>query len=83
MSEFIVKTADMWKHCGEELPPVGQTVEVLCTMITRASIVSLEPTQQWKQDQDVSEAVTEVKLWREIDEQRVCEVESPKDPEAV
>ena len=65
MSEFIVKTAHDWKHSGEELPEIGKTVEVLCTMITKASLVGTEPTQQWMQEGDMSEAQTEVKLWRE------------------
>lgn len=64
MSEFIVKTAETWKSVTEELPEIGTTVEVLCTMITQASLVSLEPKQMWNQDQDMSEAQTEVKLWR-------------------
>ncbi len=68
MSEFIVKTAQDWRHCDEQLPEVGKTVEVLCTMITRASLVGTEPRNMWQQDQDYSEAQTEVKLWREIDE---------------
>ena len=68
MAEFIVKTAHQWKSCTEELPEVGKSVEVLCTMITQASLVSTEPKQMWNQDQDMSEAQTEVKLWRDIEQ---------------
>lgn len=68
MSEFIIKTTATWKSCTEELPPVGQSVEILATMITKASLVGTEPKQLWNQDEDMSEAQTEVKLWREIDE---------------
>lgn len=81
MSEFILRTAEDWKHASEELPPIGKPIEVLCTMITRASLVGTEPTPMWKQEEG-SDMATDVKLWREC-EQRVCEVESPSAPEAV
>lgn len=68
MSEFIVKTAQDWHSISESLPEVGKPVEVLCTMITRASLLTADPKQTWTQEQDISEAHTEVKLWREIDE---------------
>ncbi len=68
MSEFIVKTAKDWKHSETDLPEVGKTVEVLCTMITKASLVGTDPKQLWQQEQGMDEAQTEVKLWREIDD---------------
>ena len=68
MSEFIVKTAQDYKSINEELPEVGKTVEVLCTMITRASLVGLEPKQMWQQEGTMDEAQTEVKLWRELEQ---------------
>ncbi len=64
MSEFIVKTAQEWKHAGEDLPEIGKTVQVLCTMITKATLVSTEPDQTWKQEEG-AEMETTVKLWRE------------------
>lgn len=68
MSEFIVKTEKEWKHINEALPEIGKTIEVLCTMITKASLNSCDPVQ-WEQKQDITEAYTEVKLWREIDDE--------------
>ena len=68
MSEFIVKTAQQWKSATEELPEVGKTVEVLCTMITKASLVGLDPKQMWQQEGTMDDAQTEVKLWREIEQ---------------
>lgn len=82
MSEFIVKTVEEWKSATEELPPIGKPIEVLCTMITKASLVSTEPMPQWKQEEN-AEMATEVKLWREINERQVCEVESSESPKAV
>ena len=82
MSEFIVKTLDDWKSDSESLPAIGKPIEVLCTMITRASLVATEPVLQWKQEEG-AEMETVVKLWREVDERQVCEVESPPAPEAV
>lgn len=67
MSEFIVKTTQEWHSCTESLPEVGKTVEVLCTMITKASLVGTEPKEMWQQEQEMSEAQTEVKLWRHCD----------------
>lgn len=68
MSEFIVKTVQDWHHCNEKLPEIGQTVEVLATMITRASLVGTDPQSVWAQEQEMQDAQTEVKLWREINE---------------
>jgi len=68
MSEFIVKTAQQWKSATEELPEVGKTVEVLCTMITKASLVGLDPKQMWQQEGTMDDAQTEVKLWRELEQ---------------
>lgn len=67
MSEFIVKTQADWHNVIESLPDVGKTVEVLCTMITKASLLTVDPKQTWTQEQDMSEAETEVKLWRECE----------------
>lgn len=66
MSEFILKTQHEYKNITEELPPIGKPVEVLCTMITRASLVGTEPKPLWQQEPD-AEMETEVKVWREID----------------
>lgn len=67
MGEFIVKTQQEWHSITESLPEVGKTVEVLCTMVTKASLLSADPKQMWNQEQDMSEAQTEVKLWRELE----------------
>lgn len=67
MSEFILKTAQEWHSIEEKLPEIGKQVEVLCTMITKASLLSTDPKQMWNQEQDISEALTEVKLWRECE----------------
>ena len=67
MSEFIVKTQADWQSVTEKLPEIGKTVEVLCTMVTKASLLSADPKQTWTQEQDMSEAHTEVKLWRECE----------------
>ena len=82
MSEFIFRSANDYKNINEELPPIGKTIEVLCTMITKATLTGVEPNAQWTQVAG-ADMLTDVKLWREIDEQRVCEVESPQNPEAV
>jgi hypothetical protein len=66
MSEFIVKTTQTWKPLHEELPEIGKSVEVLCTMTTKASLISADP-QLWQQDGTMDDAHTEVKLWREIE----------------
>ena len=42
MNEFIMKTKHAWHHAAEDLPPIGQVVEVLCTIITKASLLSLD-----------------------------------------
>jgi|GEM_PF-7043466 len=68
MSEFIVKTTQAWKSATEELPEIGKTVEVLATMITKASLVGTDPKQMWNQDEEMAEANVEVKLWRYLDE---------------
>lgn len=67
MSEFIVKTTAEWHSATESLPEIGKTVEVLATMITKASLLSTDPKQMWQQEQDAADAQTEVKLWRECD----------------
>lgn len=67
MSEFIVKTPGEWKVMKDELPEIGKPIEVLCTMITRASLVGTEPTPQWMQEEG-AEMMTDVKLWRECEQ---------------
>lgn len=65
MSEFILKTQNDYKNVTEELPPIGKPVEVLCTMITRASLVGTEPKPLWQQEEG-AEMETDVKVWREL-----------------
>ncbi len=64
MNEFILKTEQVWRNAAEDLPPIGAVVEVLCTMTTKASLLSLDPNM-WTQES--TEVHTEVKLWRELD----------------
>ena len=64
MSEFILKTEKTWRNATEDLPPIGQVVEVLCTMTTKASLLSTDPNM-WNQES--TELHTEVKLWRETE----------------
>lgn len=68
MSEYIIKTVKDYKHLDDGLPEIGKTVEVLCTMVTKASLVGTDPKQMWQQEGTMDEAQTEVKLWREIDD---------------
>ena len=68
MTEYRLQTEDGWNYIGESLPPLNESVEVLCTMITKASLISLEPKDMWQQDQEMSEASVEVKLWRKARE---------------
>ncbi len=68
MTEFNFKTVEEdYKLASEELPESGKTIQVLCTMVTKAKIVSVDPLQ-WEHIQD-SPMNTEVKLWRHIEEE--------------
>lgn len=67
MTEFNFKTiAEDYKLVSEQLPETGKQIEVLCTMITKAKLVNVDPIQ-WEHVPD-SQMNSEVKLWRDIQE---------------
>lgn len=74
MSEFIVKLPHEWKNVAEDLPELGKRVEVLCTIITDASLVGTEPKCLWRQECDTLEV--DVKLWRLKEEPEQQEVKN-------
>jgi len=53
----------------DALPEMDKEIEVLCSFITRAKLVSVDPEPHWQQTENAVPSI-EMKLWRPIDEQQ-------------
>ena len=81
MSEYIIRVEGEWKSVADAMPEQGETVDVVCAMVTQASVLSMQPKPMWNQDQDISEAKTDVILWRKIDANSDGKAEAKPDGE--
>jgi len=79
MSEFTVNIPGEWHDVNVELPAIGDIVEIIASLKTNASLVSIDQPNTWKQEIDSQEV--SVMFWRKLDEQAI-DNGIPGDPNA-
>lgn len=59
------KRKEDWKSARQEWPEVGQTVDVIATIMCTAKLLSAKPHREWLVKADETN-ITEIKFWKEI-----------------
>lgn len=64
-----MKRKEKWISARQKWPEIGQTVKVMATIVTTATLLQDKPHRIWNVHTPQSEC-EEVKFWSEIDEER-------------
>lgn len=67
------KRKEDWKSARQEWPEIGQTVDVIATIMCKATLLEAKPHRIWQVHTPTSET-EEVKFWKEIDNGSTTEI---------